>query len=39
MRLTTILAVLLATFTVSCSDNGAQGLYKTAQFEGARCHE
>jgi outer membrane protein assembly factor BamD (BamD/ComL family) len=33
MRLTTILAVLLATFTVGCSDNGAQELYMTAQFE------
>lgn len=33
MRLTIILAVLLATFTVGCSDKRAQELYMTAQFE------
>lgn len=33
MRLTIIMAVLLATFTVGCSDKGAQELYMTAQFE------
>jgi TolA-binding protein len=33
MKLTTILAVLFAAFTVGCSDKGAQELYMTAQFE------
>lgn len=33
MRLTTIMAVLLMTVTVGCSEKGAQELYTTAQFE------
>jgi outer membrane protein assembly factor BamD (BamD/ComL family) len=33
MRLTIILVVLLAAFTVGCSDKDAQELYMTAQFE------
>jgi TolA-binding protein len=33
MRRTTILAVLLATLAIGCSDKGAQELYMTAQFE------
>ena len=33
MRHATILAVLLATLGAGCSDNGAQELYMTAQFE------
>jgi TolA-binding protein len=34
MKLTTTLAVLLAAaFTIGCSDNAAQELYMTAQFE------
>jgi TolA-binding protein len=33
MRLTIIVAVLLAAFTVGCSDKAAQELYMTAQFE------